>query len=297
MNKSLIVAVGALTLLGAAIGWRLMGQESDLPAAQAEVAEGSDLFARLEADAMADPDDPLKWQELGFALFSHGEFPRAAEAYEKALKADPDSAVLWSAFGEALVMSSETDPLPPEAIAAFEKAVSLDSTEPRARYFLAVKKDLAKDHEGAIADWLALLADTPPGAPWETNLVRTIQQVGAINSIAVEDRIEAASAARDLLPPEAMARGATSGPTQEQMAAAAAMSPSEQQNMAEGMVARLASRIEAEGGSVEEWIMLMRSYQQLGRTGDARRARDSALAAHPSAEAQISQAARTLQIR
>ena len=54
----------------------------------------------------------------------------------------------------------------------------LDPQDPRARYFLAVKKDIDKDHEGAIAAWLDLLADSPPGAPWEADLVRTIEQVG-----------------------------------------------------------------------------------------------------------------------
>ncbi len=164
---------------------------------------------------------------------------------------------------------------------------------------MAVKRDLAKDHEGAISDWLALLADTPPGAPWETNLVRTIQQVGAINQIEVESRIAQAAGTRDLLPPEAMASGAQAqrGPSQEQMAAAAALSPSQQQEMAEGMVARLAARLENEPQDVAGWIMLMRSHQQLGRTGEARRTRDRAISANPQAQAQISEAAQTLGIR
>src|SRR3546814_14962798 len=63
---------------------------------------------------------------------------------------------------------------------------SSDLKEPRARYFLAVKKDLAGDHRGAIDDWFALLADTPQGAPWEPDLRRTIEQVGAIHQIEVK---------------------------------------------------------------------------------------------------------------
>src|SRR3546814_13735751 len=79
--------------------------------------------------------------------------------------------------------------MPPAALEAFEKAIAVDPREPRARYFLAVKKDLAGDHKGAIDDWFALLADTPQGAPWEPDLRRTIEQVGAIHKIAVADRL------------------------------------------------------------------------------------------------------------
>src|SRR3546814_6048060 len=51
------------------------------------------------------------------------------------------------------------------------------------RSFLGVQKDLEQDHEGAIASWVALLADTPPGAPWERDLLDGPHQVGKINGI------------------------------------------------------------------------------------------------------------------
>jgi cytochrome c-type biogenesis protein CcmH len=189
-------------------------------------------------------------------------------------------------------MASERDPMPPDARQAFRKAIALDREEPRARYFMAVAKDLAEDHEGAIADWLALLANTPPGAPWEADLRRTIEQVGRINRIAVEQRIAAAIADRPAASPPTMA--AIPGPTQEQLAAAASLRPAEQQQMAESMVARLAARLESEPGDVEGWIMLMRSYRTLGRTNEARAALAGALAANPRERARLEAAAETL---
>jgi cytochrome c-type biogenesis protein CcmH len=66
--------------------------------------------------------------------------------------------------------------------------------------------------------------------------------------------------------------------------------------MAESMVARLAARLENEPGDVEGWIMLMRSYQTLGREGEARTALRSALAANPRDRARIEAAAQTLGI-
>ena len=218
-------------------------------------------------------------------------FPSSATAYERATAADPDSAVLWSSLGEALVMASERDPMPPAARQAFRKAIALDRDDPRGRYFMAVEKDLAGDHEGAIADWLALLADTPPGAPWEADLRRTIEQVGRIRSIAVDERLAAAVAGRPDAPP---AVAAIPGPTEEQLAAASSLRPAEQQEMAEAMVARLAARLGDEPRDVDGWIMLMRSYQTLGRAGEARAALGRAVAANPGERARLEAAARTL---
>ena len=86
-------------------------------------------------------------------------------------------------------MASEHDPMPDEALADFHRAQAADPTDPRSRYFLAVKQDLGGNHQGAITAWLALLKATPADAPWRGDLVRTIEQVGKINHIAVAGRI------------------------------------------------------------------------------------------------------------
>jgi len=286
-----LAAIAALAIAAAAIGYRIVGTSEESTTAAA--ARPADPLAELERRAEADPDNAGAWQELGYAYFELGRFTEAATAYQRATQADPDSAVLWSSLGEALVMASERDPMPQQARQAFRKAIALDREEPRARYFMAVEKDLAEDHAGAVADWLALLADTPPGAPWEGDLRRTIEQVGAIHGIEVEDRIAAALADR---PDAAPAMAAIPGPTQEQLAAASSLRPAEQQDMAEAMVARLAARLEGEPGDVDGWIMLMRSHQALGRTGEARAALASAIAANPRERARLEAAAETLGI-
>jgi cytochrome c-type biogenesis protein CcmH len=295
-NRGALAAGAALALLGGVVGWRLLdaGEEAVVaidPAAPPTIES-------LVAAANADPADPQGWQRLGLALFAENRFAEAADAYARAVEADPGSAILWSALGEARVMASTRDPLPAAATAAFERALAIDPGDHRARYFMAVGKDLAGDHEGAIGDWLALLSDTPPGAPWEADLVRTIEQVGAINALEVTSRIARASEARNILPADALAGPAAQGrgPTAEEMAAASAIPPSQQQDMAEGMVARLAARLEREPDDMDGWIMLMRSYQQLGRPQDARAARARGIAANPAGRARIEQAGEALGI-
>jgi len=284
-----LAAMAALAIAGGAIGYRLM--DDSAPGSTGQAPQPGDPLAELERRVEAEPDNAGAWQELGFAYFELGRFADAAAAYERATSADPDSAVLWASLGEALVMASDRDPMPQAARQAFRKATALDREEPRARYFMAVEKDLAGDHEGAIAAWLALLADTPPGAPWEADLRRTIEQVGAINAIEVAQRIAAADAGR----PEAIpAAAAIPGPTSEQLAAASSLRPAEQQEMAEGMVARLAARLQSSPRDVDGWIMLMRSYRTLGRDAQARGALASAIAANPTDRARLEEAARSL---
>lgn len=295
LKKGTVAAAAAFLVLAGVVGWRFLAAP-DAPVTEAEAGMSTPpTLDDLRARAAADPDNAQGWHELGAALFGANRFAEAAEAYEKAVAADGDAAELWSSLGEARVMASESDPMPGPAVEAFRKALSLDAADPRARYFMAARKDLSGDHQGAIADWLALLADTPPGAPWETDLVRTIRQVAAINEIEVDERIASAASTRDLLPANALA-APPRGPTQDQMAAAANLSPGQQQAMAQGMVQQLADRIGAQGGSVQEWVMLMRSYQQMGRIGEARRTRDAAVAAHPDAESQIKEIANQLGI-
>jgi cytochrome c-type biogenesis protein CcmH len=294
-SKAGWVLLGAALLLAAgSIGFNVYQGSGGGNAPEAP-ADGTATIEQLRAAAEASKDDAGPWGDLAFAYFGQGQYAEAAAAYRRAVQIAPDEAVLWSALGETLVLASERDPLPAEALAAFQKAVALDATDPRARYFLAAKKDLDKDHEGALAAWLDLLADSPQGAPWEADLVRTIEQVGKMNSIDVAARIAKAQAARKpaLLAPGSgsvagdAASPALRGPSAADVAAAGAMKPSEQRQMAEGMVAQLEARLQREPNNVDGWVMLMRSRMTLGEPAKAKAALEAAVKANPGAAADL----------
>ena len=298
-----ILLGAALALAAGSIGYNVyQGAGGDGAAASTEAAAPS--IADLRAAAEAAGDDSGPWADLAFALFQQGQFAEAATAYARAVEIAPDEAVLHSALGEALVMASSRDPLPPPALAAFEKALALDPSDPRARYFMGAKKDIDKDHEGAIAAWLDLLADTPPGAPWEADLVRTIEQVGQINRIDVAPRIAKAQAGRQ---PAVLAPGSGSlagnaaspdvrGPSAAEVAAAGAMTPSQQREMAEGMVAQLEARLQQNPGNLDGWVMLMRSRMTLGEPAKAKAALEAAVKANPAEAAELRRQAQALGI-
>lgn len=293
----------ALILAGlvaaAAIGSAVLRHQSET-AAPGDTATGAISAAgsieSLEQAADASPDDSGAWQRLGLAYFEAGRFVDAVRAYDKATLLAPGSALLWSALGEARVMASERDPMPPEAAAAFEKAIAIDPADPRARYFLAVKRDLGGDHKGAVEDWLALLKETPAEAPWRSDLIRTIEQVAKIHDMDVADPLAKASASSAAAAsPPAAARGIP-GPSPQDLANATGIPPSEQRNMAESMVARLERRLQGDPSNVDGWIMLMRSRSTLGQPEKARKALADALAANPAKAGYLRQQAEVLGI-
>lgn len=289
-----IILGAAAVVATVSIGYSLMSGSNETPAQAAAEAPAeirpSDI-AGLEAMLREKPGDVEGWQMLGWAYFDAGQYAKAAQAYRQAVKLAPDQALLWSSLGEALVMADENDPMPPEAVKAFETAIAKDKDDPRARYFLAVRKDLRGDHKGAIEDWFALLADTPPGAPWEADLRRTIEQVGKINRIDVGERLARIEPSTH---PASIATAAIPGPSREQMQAASQLPPGQQQEMVRGMVEGLEDKLRADPANVQGWIMLMRSRMTLGETAKAGAAYKAAVAANPSQSVRIREAARTL---
>lgn len=289
-----IVLAATAAVAVASIGYSLTREKGEAPAPETSETGASarpNDIAGLEARLKDRPDDVEGWQMLGWAYFDAGRYDDAVRAYRRATGLAPQQAVLWSSLGEALVMADENDPMPGEAVKAFETAIARDKADPRARYFLAVRKDLTGDHKGAIEDWFALLADTPAGAPWEADLRRTIAQVGKINGIDVAKRLAASEPSAH---PATIATAAIPGPTREQMQAASQLPPGQQQEMVRGMVEGLEDRLKGDPANVQGWIMLMRSRMTLGETEKASAAYKAALAANPSQSVRIRDAARTL---
>lgn len=288
-----IVLVAAVLLAGGAIAFRALSGSDDAAPVVAEVDEdGFVPLSVLQERAEADPMNAEAWQELGFAHYQREEYAEAARAYRQAVEGDDSSAILWSALGEARILENDRDPMPAAAVTAFQRALELDPTDARARYFLAVKKDIDGDPEGAISDWLSLLEDTPPGAPWEMTLRQTIDEVGKIDKIETESRIAAADEKRPGA--ELTAGNAIPGPSQQQIASAAEISPDDQRSMAENMVDRLDARLKNEPKNVDGWVMLMRSRINLGQPDRATQALADAIAANPDDAARLRQEAEIL---
>ncbi len=252
--------------------------------AQAEQPPSVDaVIAGLEKKLQDDPEDAESWRMLGWSYFETQKFAESATAMKRATTLNPKNPEYWSMLGEALVMASDGTQVPGDAAEAFRKAVALDKNDPRARYFLAVQKDIAGDHQGAINDWFALLEDTPADAPYAADIKRVIGQVAEKENIDVAARLAKIAPA----PPTggistdgpAKATAAIPGPSQAEMKQAAALPPGQQEAMIANMVDGLDKKLQANPDDANGWIMLMRSRMQLGQTVKAQKALADGLAA------------------
>lgn len=267
-------------------------QAAAQPGAEAPSAEVAQLITGLEAKMQSTPDDPEGWRMLGWSYFQTGRYADAAKAYARAIAIDPAGAGYQSAYGEALVQEAGGQ-VTPAAAAAFELAARQDGADARARYFLAVRKAEQGDRQGAINDFLTLLADSPADAPWLPQLRAVIEQTAQAGGIDIAARLAATRPAGNAsvpgVPEPAAAAAAASAagppagvlpsPSRDQVQAAQQMAPADQQAMIRGMVERLAERLKTNPKDEAGWLRLMRARQVMGDLPAARTARDQGLAA------------------
>lgn len=282
--------IAALLALGAVAVqiYRSMNDDSapvsPVAATESETAPSvEEVIAGLEKKLQDNPDDAESWRMLGWSYFETGKFAESATAMKRATTLDPDNAEYWSMLGEALVMASDGQQVPADAADAFRNALKHDAGDPRARYFLAVQKDISGDHKGAINDWFALLEDTPADAPYAADIRRVIGQVAEKEGIDVAARLAKVAPAAPTggmsTDGPAVATAAIPGPSSQQMKEAAALPAGQQEAMIANMVDGLDKRLQANPKDANGWIMLIRSRMQLGQTAQARQALDRGLAA------------------
>jgi cytochrome c-type biogenesis protein CcmH len=305
-GKIALAAAGAVALAaaGAAVWRSSQDGGSAAPAAVAGQQQPTvdQVITGLEARLKTNPNDAEGWRMLGWSYFQTERFAEAATAMKRATALDPDNAEYFSMLGEALVMASKTGGgMPPDAAAAFDRALQLDPKDARARYFHAVGLDLAGKHREAIDAWFALLKDSPADAPWAQDVRDVIQTVGQKNGIDVAQRLASVSPA----PPAngfatdggKIASAGIPGPSREQIQAASQLPKGQQDAMVQGMVDGLAAKLKANPNNAPGWIMLMRSRMQLGQQAQAAEALQGGLAAFRNDGAtsrQLREAAATL---
>ena len=227
--------------------------EIERPAARTEALGAlsgpvEQLAARLEGE----PDNLEGWLLLGRSYVVLQRYPEAADALRRAAMLSGDDPEVLAMLGEAIVWAND-GMVVPEAVGAFRQVLDARPTDPAARFHLA----LARAQAGAVREaydmWLALAADTPADAAWRGDLEQLIGQAAEV--LGVEP---------GAVPSGPAVSDAPSGPTAEDMAAAAEMSPEERMAMIRGMVESLAARLEEKPDDPEGWRRLAQSYAVLG---------------------------------
>lgn len=243
------------------------------------------LIAMLDAQLAKNPDDVRGWDIAGPIYFRIGRLDDAAKAFANAIRLGGPSLPREIGLGQAL-MTTANGRVTPEAKAAFEAALRIEPAFPLARMYLA----LALSQDGHLAEsaaaWKALVADGKPGDPW---LYAAKRQLAGVEAAI-------AQAANPASPANPSSPGTDTKPTADETAPTVAPGPApsgdatpspDSQNMIEGMVTRLAERLDKDGGTAEDWGKLVRSYLVLGRKDAAKAAIEKAHAAFAQDQAAL----------
>ncbi len=202
------------------------------------------LLARVESHLLKNPEDGRGWDLVGPIYMRMNRFADAGEAFANAVRILGPTGDRLAGFGEA-VAGLNAGVIVQEARDALVQAVALDPTLLRPRFLLII----ALEQDGRFADaseaWQALLAENPEEGPWRDVILGRIESLSA--------RI-----------------GDQPVPSREEVEAAQDMSPAARREMVETMVAQLAARLEADGGDLDGWLRLARSYAVLQQFDSAR---------------------------
>jgi cytochrome c-type biogenesis protein CcmH len=217
-----------------------------------------ELIDKLRAAVAANPDDPRGLELLARNEAALGQFAAAERAQRQliAVKGDTATGADHAVLAEIMVAAAGGY-VSPEAEAELTTALTLEPTEPMARYYAGLMFIQSGRYDRGFALWRDLLEKGPQDAPWVDTLRAEIGDV-------------AWRAGVDYAVPEAR------GPSAGDVAAAADMAPEDRQAMIEGMVAQLSDRLASDGGTVEDWERLIRSLAVLERLPEAQTIYDEA---------------------
>ncbi|MBD8874878.1 c-type cytochrome biogenesis protein CcmI [Roseibium polysiphoniae] len=204
------------------------------------------LVARVERHLSENPQDGQGWSVVAPVYMRMGNPKAAANAYANAIRLLGATAQLETDFGEALTVANDGI-VSADAQAAFERAVALEPGAVKPRFFLALALGQEGKSEEAIASWSSLLEGADPSEAWVPVAQAELAKLGGTQ---MAGRLGSGEA----LP----------GPSAEEVAAASDMTDQDRTAMISGMVEGLAERLDDTGGSVDEWLRLIRAYSVLG---------------------------------
>ena len=234
-------------------------------AAPPESREIELIVSRIEKHLETKSDDLNGWRTLAPVYQRMNRLDDAEKAYRKWIelvgddKASKGQAQLG--LGQILTAKNEGQ-VNGEAFTVFEQATKNVPDDATAFFFLAVGLTQQNKTSEGISAWTSLIDRFGEGNP------RWLPM--ANNALASLKAQEQAEAGGDKQP-------STTGPTNEQIEDANQLSASERNEFIEGMVSRLADRLDENPDDLTGWNRLIQSYMVLGRKDQASDALNRAL--------------------
>lgn len=224
-------------------------------------ARFAELIEELRRVVAERPEDPEGLILLAQNEARLGNIPAALDAQRKLvdLRGDQVSSAELTQMA-ALMVEAAGGLITPEAEDVLAHALKVDPHNPQARYMVGLLQAQNGRPDRTFPIWAQLLAEGPADAPWIAPIRATIMDLAWIAGDPNYQPPEVAAAAMPTLP----------GPDADAMAAAEEMTPEQRQQMIQGMVQQLETRLATQGGSPEEWARLISSLVQIGNAEHAR---------------------------
>ncbi|WP_171231384.1 c-type cytochrome biogenesis protein CcmI [Ruegeria sp. HKCCA4812] len=236
-------------------------EELATPPRPAQLEESyASLLKQLRETVASRPDDLQGQMLLAQHETNAGNFKDGYTAQQKVIELSGDSATAdtYADLAEMMILAAGGY-VSPEAEQALIEALNRDPRHGPARYYWGQMLAQIGRPDLAYRMWVETLQDSPAGAPWAEAIRAQIDELAFRAGVFNAPDLSTAP-----------------GPSQEDMAAAAELSPEERQQMIQGMVDQLSDRLATEGGSPEEWARLIAALGVLGQGQRAIDIRDEA---------------------
>jgi len=305
-QRAILIAVVAVVVPFAALGLYATVGAPNLVANPPQVAKQDDnhgnddmaiLVDRLAAKVRENPSAPEGWSLLARSYRQLARFADAAEAYQHYIALVPEDGDAYSGYGEAVTAAAD-GAVTPQALSAFVRALQIDRTDPRARFYVGISRAQAGAPRDAIAIWREMTASAPKDAQWVDTVrqqMGTLAQEAGVMPMSVEPRHALdvlgekggapapaiAVPAPKAAPAPASASASPADPSDPDVSALKNRFTDEQLAMIKGMVGGLAARLENEPDDYDGWMRLGRAYVVLENIDGAKTAYGKAAALKP----------------
>ncbi|MGI9524891.1 MAG: c-type cytochrome biogenesis protein CcmI [Hyphomicrobiaceae bacterium] len=271
-----------------------------------------ELIARVEARLQQQPDDAKGWDVIAPVYLRRQKFEKAAYAYQRAIALNGESPRRLAQFAES-VLGATHGLVTGDVKRAYERLLMLKADYLPAHFWLSVWHEQQGDTDSAAAAYRKLSARNdlpaamrgmiderlngldakqlkPPSGVRSNDVIETVPD-GSEGSAAVGQ--ESSARSRTPAPSGGLSSSRSSGeakpvgktndgrvpnPSKEARQDLMKLAPEQRVQRIRGMVDGLARRLYADGGDLEDWQRLIRSYLVLGDRSKASEAASKAKA-------------------
>jgi cytochrome c-type biogenesis protein CcmH len=232
---------------------------------------------KMVAHLQRNPDDLRGWTLLARSYLSNGRYADAVSSFAVAYRLNDGEADLAADYAEALSLVANSV-VTEEAHALFVKALKIDKTNAKARYYQGIFQAQQGNIRSALQTWVDLLTLSQRDAPWipivKEKINLAAKELG-INVAKIEPTPEAQVMAIEIQKAHKKTQAenpTTPGPTIDDVKAALGMTKEDREKMIISMVERLAAKMKENPKNKDGWIRLERAYRVIGKTALANEA-------------------------